>query len=213
MRKNLFQSWEYLASQEIGYLNKINTRQLNNSCEMKDVLQGWIQRCIHARGWYFSLQQSHDYCKAEVRTKIEGQSYQCGKYTDACHEILLTAYLYVLADQRTIAASRTWQHFKGGSVKAFCSAQGDSGAYLDEYKDAVFHGRFCVEEEPTKNVGLFKDKDSWFYVSENGMLLGDRVFYSHDDVGYARLTRSFFGLVGPEHPEQEGLLRFTETGK
>jgi hypothetical protein len=41
-------------------------------------------------------------------------------------------------------------------------------------------------------------------------VVDDRVFYFYDDIGYARLKGDFLELVGPEHPEQEGLLRFVE---
>lgn len=47
----------------------------------------------------------------------------------------------------------------------------------------------------------------WFL---GGVDSSDRVFYFHDDIGYARKVDDFLGLVEPEHPGQEGLLRFTE---
>jgi hypothetical protein len=231
MLKNLLKTWENLTpSEELSFSDEEallgdNLRGTNTWCS---VLQGYIQRCIHARGWYFSLQQSHDYCKAEVRTKVEDQSYQYGKYTDACHEILLTAYLIALAAQREIIPSSNWEHFKGGRVEVKRAAFSIIKNHLKtikkelkdrELEDVVSHGRFCLEEEQSKSARLFNSQNNWFYFLEEDtpvtlryqpMGFDDRVFYHHENVKYARLKSSFLGLVGPEHPEQEGLLRFTE---
>jgi hypothetical protein len=213
MLKNLRKTWENLApDEELPFSDEEallgdNLRGTNMWCS---VFQGYIQQCIHDRGWYWNIEQLQAYSKAGVWAETDGDPYYCIKETDAYREVLLTAYLKTLTAKREIPSNSTWQHFKGGSVKVLCSAQENSVASIDEYKDAVFHGQFCVEEYPTQKVSLLKNQDRWFYVSEHLIISGDRVFYIHDDVGYARLTRSFLGLVGPEHPEQEGLLRFVE---
>jgi hypothetical protein len=223
MLRNLFKTWSDLAPDEATYWDEVEAISLVNnrppclrrvgaypSLVEQDALQGYLQRCIHARGWSFLVQRSHDYCKAEVQTTAGGQTFQDEQRTHVCAEVLLTIYLSALAAQRVITPKSVWQYSEGGNVNIFCAAHWDSGAYLDGYKDAVFHGRFCIEEEPTKSVGLFKDKDNFLYVSEYAILSGDRVFYFHDEVGYAKLTESFLGLVDLDNLDQKGSLRFAE---
>jgi hypothetical protein len=245
MLENLFKTWQTLAPDEIKfkagtperYVHLIKGERSHSPVieaasglltHEKYFLQGYIQQCIHSRGWYFCFQRSHDYCRAEVRTKVEEQSYQYGKNTDACHEILLTAYLIALAAQREIIPSSNWEHFKGGRVEVKRAAFSIIKNHLKrikkelkdrELEDVVSHGRFCLEEEQSKSARLFNSQNNWFYFLEEDapvtlryqpMGFDDRVFYHHENVKYARLKSSFLGLVGPEHPEQEGLLRFTE---
>jgi hypothetical protein len=218
MLKNLFKTWGYLAPDEATYWDEVEAISLVNnrppclrrvgaypSLVEQDALQGYLQRCIHARGWSFLAQRSHDYCKAEVQT------FQGEQRTHVCAEVLLTVYLSALAAQRAIMPNSIWQYSKGGSANILCTARWDSGAYLGEYENAEFIGNFCVEEElSSKTVGLYQDKDNWFYVSEYLIILGDRVFYFHDEVGYARLTESFLELTDLDNLDQKGSLRFAE---
>ena len=198
MFENFLKSWGVLAPLEYTYW-----------LGGRDSLQTYLQRCIHTRRWYYSLQQSEDYVKADVRpTGLRVN--QVGKFTECCDEVLLAAYVKALANERAIALNTTWQHFKGDTCKLLCSASWISGAYLDAYKDVVFYGRFEREEESDKAVAVFKDKETWFYVSQYACDQGDRVFYYHNDIGYARKVDSFLGLVDGKYPEQEGLLRFQE---
>jgi hypothetical protein len=109
--KNLCKTWYQLDPGEVRYLSgptlilwqyergrhtKIDIHQLKHSCEMQDVLFGYIQRCIYARGWYFSTQRSHSYCKADVQISPREVSHQYGEENGDCYKVLLTAYLNCL---------------------------------------------------------------------------------------------------------------------
>jgi hypothetical protein len=80
--------------------------------------------------------------------------------------------------------------------------------FFTDYEGAVFVGSYTLEEEPSKSLKLYKNplSESWFYTSEYSIAL-DRVFYSHGGKSWARLKSNFLGVVGPEHPEDEGRLR------
>jgi hypothetical protein len=176
----------------------------------KDMLQGYTQRCIHTRGWYFSLEQLPDYSKADVRTKVEDQPHQCGKYKDACHEVLLIAYLNALTSQLPIHRG-VWRHFKGDVVEVvgifpFGTRDCDDDDYTEE-------GLFTFEDDPALSFQLICWGDGYMEFQHTALSLGflpPRVAYRHDGKGFLRTPDNFLSLVGPEHAEDEGLLRFTK---
>jgi hypothetical protein len=224
MLKNLYKTWGQLAPDEVildqwgvvwmqdRYSASVRIEPIEDGSLLpyeKFILQGYIQQCIHDRGWYFFLEQLPDYCKADVRTKLEDQPHQCGKYKNACHEVLLTAYLTALAAQRPVTTG-VWQHFKGDEMEvigkvgigsilspAFSMYSSDSDDFSLESDPSVKLRLFMHPVEPLRYCNVFHEA----YYS-------DLVFYSHNSQGWARRPDSFLGLVGPEYPEQEGLLRF-----
>jgi hypothetical protein len=223
MLRNLYKTWSQLASNEVtldqwGWLWTKNRHGASLRVEPREdgsllpyekyILQGYIQQCIHARGWYFSLEQLLDYCKADVRTKSEDQLHQCVKYKDACYEVLLTAYLTALAAQRPATAG-VWQHFKGDEVEVvglypFGTRDCDDNDHTEE-------GLFTFEDDPTLSFQLLCWGDGHMEFQHTALSLGflpDRVAYWHDGKGFLRTHENFLSLVGSEYPEQEGLLRF-----
>jgi hypothetical protein len=97
MLKNLLKTWENLApNEELSFSDE--EAILGDNLR---VFQGYIQRCIRDRGWYWNLHQFPNCSKAYV---IDNQvhQYECSKEADAVHEVLLTAYLQTLAAQRAI---------------------------------------------------------------------------------------------------------------
>jgi hypothetical protein len=216
MLKNLLKTWWILAPDEVAFgedhkhlfLRK-NTEEHGlcaigiglRLCYEQDALQGYLQRCIHARNWYFSLQQVNDYSKADVRSSIEADPRQIGKYTDACYEVLLAAYLAALAAQRPVKTG-LWRHFKGSvmEVKAVASPT-DSGIPVN-----ICMGIYTLEDAPEQTV-ILGDQGKF---STSYWDYKNRVFYQNGGRGWARTTEDFLGLVGADHPEHEGLLRFVE---
>jgi hypothetical protein len=216
MLKNLFTTWKDLEKHEADHIWGCALRSveiIGSWLEQpinKAIVQGYIQRCIHDREWYWSIAQQITSTKAIVWAKRDGHPYECDKDTDTPYVVLLTAYLKTLAAQRAIAPNSKWKHLNGDQIEIICTAHWDSGAYLADYKDAVSHGKFRLRYESSKRVELFNDKGNWFYVSEYGGDSSYRVFYFYDEIGYTRKVDDLLGLVGAEHPEQEGLLRFAE---
>lgn len=197
MFENFLKSWQILAPLEYKYwLGK------------RDSLQNYLQRCIHKRGWYYSLEQMLDYVKADVRAKTQTPN-QVGKGTECCDEVLLAAYVKALASERAIAPNTVWQHFKGGLYRGVGIAGFDRLAL--ESGPLFFRGNYCIEEDPTKIAELYEDAEGYLYIVrgvEEDM--HDRVFYHQDNIGYARKVDGFLELVDEKYPEQEGLLRFQE---
>jgi hypothetical protein len=155
-------------------------------------LQGYIQQCIEAKNWAHKI----------IVDNNHGEHYASAQ---------LNAYLSVLAAQRPVAPGK-WQHFKGGEIDVvgaafWASGQHESNDYVP-LVEADFVGEFVAEEEPQKSLKLYKQGENLFYISWQCICHSDRVFYSHDNKNWARTVDSFLGLVGVNHLEHEGKLRF-----
>jgi hypothetical protein len=179
----------------------------------QDRLLPYLLRCIGSKGWeaHLGFQGNYTHCFIVINEKIGcSKSSVQGHSPDLCRaEAVLQAYVKALVSQRTVTGG-AWEHFKGDRVEVVCCAYWDSGAYLDDYEGVLFIGSYVLEDEPSKSVKLYKNPlaGNWFYISESAIMKGDRVFYSHSGKSWARLKSSFLGVVGPEHPEHEGRLRF-----
>jgi hypothetical protein len=223
MLKNLYKTWGQLAPDEATFWNneKAVTLQKNQPpchtwvttkpwVDGQDALEGYIKRCIISRGWWFELKHSDGYFSADIRTKFEGHEFVCGgKGEDFCC-LLLTAYLTALAAQRPLSPGG-WQHFKGGTVDlvGFGRWDAQSGLTTEDYLSTE-KILFRLEESLEHEVRLNRYKSGALDYTSTSSIggWGDRVFYICRESGWARKSDSFLGLVGPEHPEKEGLLRF-----
>jgi hypothetical protein len=225
MLKNLLETWSILSPKEIscdltGGKYKLNGLQagqwkwrlISKDFEHLDdsILQGYVQNCIKDRDWYFALQQVSDYSKAEVRQKVgDYKLYQCGRESTDTSYVLLTAYLSAVAAQRSIGLVEEWSHFKGGLMEVEGLA-----SYTEKLPDIrLYCGKFKLEENPDIFVNLYRFGENFAYASEVEIDHSDRVFYRHGSSQWARKVDNFLGLVGAEHPEHEGKLRFIKVGE
>jgi hypothetical protein len=209
MLKNLLKTWWILAPDEVAFgedhkhlfLRK-NTEEHGlcaigvglRLCYEQDALQGYIQRCIEARGWSYKLGfDINAGFYAFVDCEESGGKTQL--------EALLRVYMKALAAQRPVKTGQ-WQHFKGSvmEVKAVASPT-DSGIPVNHCM-----GIYTLEDAPEQTV-ILGDQG---HFSTSYWDYKNRVFYSHGGRGWARTTEDFLGLVDAKHPEHEGLLRFVE---
>jgi hypothetical protein len=226
MLENLLKTWETLAHDEfeihwqgaygilknydMGSDDEIRFIQRHVlSCELSSLdkaqLQYHIQHCIESRGWKWSLvfeaSSSESFYEAIVRCSSDRSSLNFNKSAEIA---ILNAYIKALAAQRTITHGQ-WQHFKGEVVDVEVVAGHETG-YLDE-----FIGIFDCAEKHELYFELYKTKFGAEYcISDSAFEACDRVFYYHNKKRWARKLEDFLGLVGAEHPENEGLLRFVK---
>lgn len=231
MLENLLKTWQIIAPDEITMpspgvydLGKTVDWDIYADCEtlciefkddsrFQDTLQGYIQRCLKARGWAYKV--GFDNNSSDFYAFVHAIPYSIT--ADSIHQSLLTAYLTALAAQRTITHGK-WQHFKGDVVDVVnygpWEGLGITGGVLLHAEATSFD----LEESPDVKVFLHEYDDgscdySPFVEGQFERDYGDRVFYFHDGNRWARKTEDFLGLVGPEHPDSEGLLRFVEVAK
>jgi hypothetical protein len=225
MLKNLYKTWEILAPDEIRNQNNteyvlLKTKDWEIYTELEsfylefqdeaisqDLLLGYIQRCIEARQWSWMIVSEHDGCTVEFdATVLVGEDEYLVKAKTIAQDTLLTAYLTALAAQRPITKGQ-WQHFKGGEMDVLGAANnGICG------EDHLMVGVFTCEEKQSHWLELQRRPDGTLYYLSRAGVSGSRVFYSHNGKNWSRPVDSFLGLVGAEHPESEGLLRFVEVG-
>jgi len=214
MLKNLLKTWAALAPDEVAfgedhkhlYLRK-NTEEHGlcaigiglKLCYEQDALQGYLQRCIEARGWSYKLGfDINAGFYAFVDCEESGGKTQL--------EALIRVYMKALAAQRPVKTGQ-WRHFWGDVVEV------EAVASSTAHPSGIYMGQYFCEDRPDLAVDLAAvgDTDYEYCSSELEILLvGDRVFYFHNEKGWARTTESFLGLVDAKHPEHEGLLRFVE---
>jgi len=226
MLKNLLKTWEILAPDVVRcdehglvwlkdpYSASLHIEPMSDGGLLpfeRFILQGYIQQCIQSRGWTTYLQVSKTFCACEV--VISFHYHQDRKDSDVL-AVMLTAYLEALAAQRPIT-TEYWRHFKPETpVAEFTCVAHWGGVESDPYPSMSHLGFFALEEDPTVKVRLAEvitslDAGYCIYIAEQDY--GDRVFYHYGgDQFWARLVDNFLGLVGSEHPEHEGLLRFVE---
>lgn len=123
-------------------------------------------------------------------------------------ESLLYAYTKNLALNREINVGQ-WQHFKPATP--ICNVVAISSRIIDPRTEGMqyYAWPYRLEESPEQDIQLVKVGDKHYYLANKDY--GDRVFYHYDgDKQWAREKSNFLGLVGPEHPESEGLLRFAK---
>jgi hypothetical protein len=125
---------------------------------------------------------------------------------------LLTAYIKALAAQRPLPPGG-WQHFKGGTAELVGFGRWDAHSSLttEDYlstEKILFRLEENIEHEVRLNRYQNGALDYTSISSIGGW--GDRVFYICKGKGWARKPDNFLGLVGSEHPEHEGLLRFIQ---
>jgi hypothetical protein len=136
-----------------------------------------------------------------------GSSYSSDRHLEKATALVL-AYLRMLADQRSIAPGTQWQHFKGDAMTVVAEAR---KAYPGGGSRSL--GVYTIEEDPTQNVELFTRPDGTFvYFSGNTIPQSNRVFYTHNGEPWTRTRSNFLSLVGSEHPQGYGLLRFADVG-
>jgi hypothetical protein len=232
--KNLLSSWEKLAPDEL----KIKDGEeyvlaktydwdfypeivsiYNSFLEepySKDMLQGYIQRCIEDRGWFWTCGQQGDFDGSYYAEIWIDGAKQEAKIMATPYEALMAAYLTAIAEQRPIEPGQ-WQHFKGGFVEVLGEAHWDIGQYSGKlgeqylpFAEADLLSCYQMEEEPSKILDLYRNENEFFYISKYASDHANRVFYSHNGKGWARKTDIFLGIVGAEHSKSEGLLRFVE---
>jgi hypothetical protein len=224
MLKNLYKTWGQLAPDEATFWDNEEAVTLQKNqppchtwvmtkpwLDGQDALEGYIKRCILSRGWWFELKHSNGYFSADIRTKFEDHEFVCGGKDKGFYYLLLTAYLRCVAAQRPVTTG-VWQHFKGDEMEvigkvgigsilspAFSMYSSDSDDFSLESDHSIKLRLFMHPVEPLRYCNVFHEA----YYS-------DLVFYSHNSQGWARNPDSFLGLVGSEHPEHEGLLRFIQ---
>lgn len=215
MLKNLLKTWEILAPDEVrcdewGGVWMRDRYSASFCIELSNdgfllpyeefLLQGYIQQCIEARKWEYEIYGNSINRAFKNFCVVSTGHYSAGQTNKGVLRNLLAVYLTVLAAQRPITPGK-WQHFKGGIMEVVGEA-----SPVDSISKSV--GVYQLEEVPEQTVYLSNDgffsTAYWDYMN--------RVFYRHDSMNWARKTEDFLGLVGPEHPEHEGLLRFVEAG-
>jgi len=224
MLKNLLKTWAALAPDEVTddsllydffVFGEDTEFQLTYSIAGLDkyfygrsCLQGYLQRCIQARGWVSNLRifpDGHGMARVWIDDEDETDFNQSSRLP---LEALLTAYLTALAAQRPVKTGQ-WQHFKGGAVEVKSTATWTTTKFLTFLGDNAF-----IEESPDETVQVHLsindiDYQRWGYRANKDY--GERVIYREQDGNrWARTTESFLGLVDAKHPEHEGLLRFVE---
>ena len=226
LEKNLLKTWNLLAPEEIWpwndddeflYTSPIAFYKADGDCEVKRwELQGYLQQCIEAREWGLKLSIPDKTRIGEFDAEIQiGTSYFYAQSPTNLCEALLTAYITAIASQRSITSGK-WRHFKGGKYQVVNVAHwkpfesnSDFDALMTPY---IF--------ESTLSMGICLDLHFWlcgsmkeppnYYTSSDNLNYGAIVFYKGIPKKWARKPEDFLGLVGSEHPEQAGLLRFVE---
>lgn len=191
MFKNYLATWKLLAPDEASQLTSIDF--------------GVFQDCIEAKhwGWSVTYNAKTGIYEASVDKYNEMPPIiQAGSFSG---EALFMAYLTALAEIREIKPNSRWRHFKGEEYVAFGVAVPTSNKFLGLPRVVI--GSFALEELPGRDI-IVSQFGTQFEHNEPP-ITGDRVIYHGDCVRWAALTTSFLGLVGPEHPEHEGKLRFT----
>lgn len=224
MYQNLFETWQTLARDELtvlpnGQFNLLKTETWDiyaecmslhlsflDEAETLDTLQGYIQRCIEDRDWLLFVTNTASYSAIEIQ--VSSIRFKAGglKADTTIPQNLLTAYLTALAAQRSPNPG-AWLHFKGGTVFVVAKAS-YSGQKIDS---SSFAEKYSVEESPESKLQLRLipgSEDRWIYNASKDY--GDRIFYRDISDCWAREASVFLSLVGTEHPEHEGKLRFTE---
>jgi len=109
-----------------------------------------------------------------------------------------------------------WQHFKGDYFEVIGVA---SFPDLEESERpseflSEFLGVYVAEEtkQRPERLMLLKLKESGRLIYTANRDYGQRVFYKGSHGQWAREIMNFLGLVGPEHPEHYGKLRFEKSG-
>jgi hypothetical protein len=221
MIKNLLKTWQILAPNEVKYVN--DTLYLLNSIEEgiacigqgllpheQDALQGYIQRGIQDRGWWWKCSKQVMY-SATIFLIEEEDMVKHGAESSLV-ETLLTAYLTALAAQRPITQGQ-WQHFKGDVVKVKSTATWTTHKIHSDF----LGNSAAIEELPDEKIQVHlsiddADYQRWGYRASKDY--GERVIYiERNGKRWARKTEDFLGLVDAKHPEHEGLLRFMEVAK
>jgi len=231
MTRNLFETWSILAPTECkfhpesleGFAYLLKTYKGEDapvleiynilSSRKENLLLGYVQRCIQAREWHLSLEISgtHNTIATIIIPEYQHKSpsFQDKDTTKA----LLTAYLSALAAQRAIEPG-AWLHFKGDRIEVVGQGVGfDPRTFNAAMGESPLLGEFQIEENPSEKVLVFKYGDDLIYATDLEIGFCDRVFYRHGSSQWARKTDNFLGLVGAEHPEHEGKLRFRKVGE
>jgi hypothetical protein len=156
-----------------------------------DTLQGYIQRCISARGWRWKTGNVTGHHWALVWILEENIS-TLSSSPDSWIKPLLESYLKALADQRAITQGK-WKH-ADGDIYWVTDAHEWSGHGFYSFLNEDW--LYSLEEHPNIKIQM---SSSNYNASQN---YGDRVFYDGDSGKWARLTDSFLGL------KDDGRLRF-----
>lgn len=213
--QNLFDTWGLLAPDELavkenGQYDLRKTEEWDiypetleiyssffDEAETLDMLQGYIQRCIEARKGVLSTKLGDG--QVDILLYIPPSHDSVGTHGTKIYETLLTAYLTALAAQRSPNPG-AWQHFKGDTVEVVGCAKWAGFSHIPAV--GCFYN---LEESPSLLIA--HGIEGVYYATED---YGDRVFYEHASKQWTRKTEDFLGLVGSEHPENEGKLRFVE---
>jgi hypothetical protein len=156
-----------------------------------DTLQGYIQRCINARGWRWKTGNVTGYHWALVWILEENIS-TLSSSPDSWIKPLLESYLKALAGQRPITQGQ-WKH-ADGDIYWVTDAHEWSGHGFYSFLNEDWS--YSLEEHPNIKIQM---SSSNYNASQD---YGDRVFYDGDSGKWARLTSSFLGL------KDDGRLRF-----
>ena len=226
MLENLFKTWVELAPEEVKFgmdstelYFKRNTEEygkigIETSEPLliyeQDALQCYVQRCIQKRPEWAWMIFSSDTSKSFSATVWVGENADefLIENKSCAAEGLLFAYLKALAQQRSVITGQ-WKHFK--PTTPICNVIAIASRQIETPQEGVqyYPWPYLLEEDPNESIQLIEIKKKHYYLANKDY--GDRVFYHYDnDKQWAREKSNFLGLVGPEHPESEGLLRFRE---
>jgi hypothetical protein len=203
MLENLLKTWAKLAPDEwprdypkdatkdgYKYSQIIKARFWldQDNLQFQDLLQGYIQQCISARGWRWKTGNVTGHHWALVWILEENIS-TLSSSPDSWIKPLLESYLKALADQRPITQG-PWKHADGNIYEVVGNSD------WINYEGAHSFCDFALEELPSIKIAF---KGGKYYSSKD---YGDRVFYHGNSGRWARLTNSFLGL------KDDGRLRF-----
>lgn len=226
MFKILFKTWVQLAPEEVSFgadqTELIFRKNIDSHGRIgietteplllfeEDALQCYVQRCIQQRfGWAWMIFSS-DTSKSFSATVWVGENADefLIENKSCAAEGLLFTYLNALAQQRSVITGQ-WKHFK--PTTPICNVIAIASRIIDPRTEGMqyYAWPYRLEESPEQDIQLVKVGDKHYYLANKDY--GDRVFYHYDgDKQWAREKSNFLGLVGPEYPDAEGLLRFRE---
>jgi hypothetical protein len=163
----------------------------HDNLQFQDLLQGYIQQCISARGWRWKTGNVTGHHWALVWILEENIS-TLSSSPDSWIKPLLESYLKALADQRPITQG-PWKHADGNIYWVTDAHEwSEHGFYSFLNED----WSYSLEEHPNIKIQM---SSSNYNASQD---YGDRVFYYGNSGQWAPLKYSFLDL------KDDGRLRF-----
>lgn len=212
MFANLFETWNYLASEEATLWENKEAITLqrsqppchtwvmvNPSLAEQDALQAYVQRCIENRGWAWQIDtgficNNRSYTASVTPGGFFGNDESLlAEYESPCCYALLHAYLKAICISRPIEAGH-WVDYLGRCLEVH-------GIGVKGYPDRFKRDYYTLEG---RRVSFSPQNESY---SANGADVGILVFFVQDKEYKCLPELEFLGLVS-EPFEYEGKIRF-----